>query len=126
MMGHTQLFLWSKYSDIISLLTITVWGYQVSIAYCLFHCFRNQNASEMDTSLSADARNKVFLRQRLVDLWQSRTASAEFQCACGVLQILKLSLKCVCGCCGGTIVRAGCSNAGCHMENGNKFTARAR
>ena len=30
------------------------------------------------------------------------------------------------GCCGGTIVRAGCSSAGCHMENGTKFTARAR
>ena len=30
------------------------------------------------------------------------------------------------GCCGGTIVRAGCSSAGCHMENGNKFTVRAR
>ena len=33
---------------------------------------------------------------------------------------------CVCGCCGGTIVGAGCHSAGCHMENGNKFTARAR
>ena len=30
------------------------------------------------------------------------------------------------GYCGDTIVRAGCSSAGCHMENGNKFTARAR
>ena len=29
------------------------------------------------------------------------------------------------GCCGGTIVGAGCSTAGCHMENRNKFTARA-
>ena len=36
MIGHTQLFLWSRYSDIISLLTITVRGYQISIAYCLF------------------------------------------------------------------------------------------
>ena len=33
---------------------------------------------------------------------------------------------CVCGCCGGTIVGAGCHSAGCHMENRNKFTARAR
>ena len=38
MIGHTQLFLWSRYSDIISLLTITVRGYQISIAYCLFVC----------------------------------------------------------------------------------------
>ena len=40
MIGHTQFFLWSRYSDIISLLTITLrWGeggYQISIAYCLF------------------------------------------------------------------------------------------
>ena len=36
MIGHTQLFLWFRYSDIISLLTITVRGYQISIAYCLF------------------------------------------------------------------------------------------
>ena len=38
MIGHTQLCLWPRYSDIISLLTITVWGggYQISIAYCLF------------------------------------------------------------------------------------------
>ena len=38
MIWHTQLFLWSRYSDIISLLTITVQGFQISIAYCLFHC----------------------------------------------------------------------------------------
>ena len=37
MIGHTQLFLWSGYSDIVSLLTFTVRGYQISIAYCLFH-----------------------------------------------------------------------------------------
>ena len=36
MIGHTQLFLWPRYSDIISLLTITVQGYQISIADCLF------------------------------------------------------------------------------------------
>ena len=36
MIGHTQLFLWSRYSDIISLLTITERGNQISIAYCLF------------------------------------------------------------------------------------------
>ena len=33
MIGHTQLFLWSRYSDIISLLTITVRG--VSNKHCL-------------------------------------------------------------------------------------------
>ena len=36
MIGQTQLFLWPRYSDIILLLTITVQGYQISIAYCLF------------------------------------------------------------------------------------------
>ena len=36
MIGHTQLFLWPRYSVIISLLTITVRGYQISIADCLF------------------------------------------------------------------------------------------
>ena len=80
----------------------------------------------MDTSLSADTVDKVLPKQKLIDLWHSRTALAEFQCACDVLQILKVSMKCVCGCCGGTIVGAGCHSAGCHMENGNKFTARAR
>ena len=33
----TQLFLWSRYSDTISLLTITVRGYHISIAYCFFN-----------------------------------------------------------------------------------------
>ena len=37
MIGHTQLFLWSRYSDIISLLTITVRG--VSIKHCLLPFF---------------------------------------------------------------------------------------
>ena len=36
MIGHTQLFIRSRHSVIISLLTITVQGYQISIAYCLF------------------------------------------------------------------------------------------
>ena len=41
MIGRTQFFLWSRYSDIISFLTITLrggggGGYQISIAYCLF------------------------------------------------------------------------------------------
>ena len=43
MIGHTQLFLWSRYSDIISLLTITVRGYQISIAYCLFFIYSLAN-----------------------------------------------------------------------------------
>ena len=47
MLGHTQLFLRSWYSDIISLLTITVRGYQISIADCLF-------------SLVSKIRNKKF------------------------------------------------------------------
>ena len=37
MIGHTQLFLWSRYSDIISLLTITVRG--VSNKHCLLPFF---------------------------------------------------------------------------------------
>ena len=38
MIGHTQFFLWSRYSDIIFLLNIALrgGGYQISIAYCLF------------------------------------------------------------------------------------------
>ena len=44
MIGHIQLFLWPRYSDIITLLTINVrgggggggGGNQISIAYCLF------------------------------------------------------------------------------------------
>ena len=36
MIGHTKLFLWPRYSEIISLLTITMRGYRISIAYCLF------------------------------------------------------------------------------------------
>ena len=36
------IFLWPLYFDIIFLLTITVRGYQISIAYCLFfHLCRN-------------------------------------------------------------------------------------
>ena len=37
MIGHTQLFLWSRYSDIISLMTITVRG--VSNKHCLLPFF---------------------------------------------------------------------------------------
>ena len=37
MIGHTQLFLWSRYSDIISLLTIPVRG--VSNKHCLLPFF---------------------------------------------------------------------------------------
>ena len=37
MIGHTQFFLWSRYSDIISLLTITLRG--VSNKHCLFPFF---------------------------------------------------------------------------------------
>ena len=37
MIGHTQLFLWPRYSDIISLLAITVRG--VSNKYCLLPYF---------------------------------------------------------------------------------------
>ena len=36
MIGQTEFFLWSRYSDIISLLTITLRGYQINIAYCFF------------------------------------------------------------------------------------------
>ena len=39
MIGHTQLFLWPRYSYIISLLTVTVRGYQISIAYYLVSFF---------------------------------------------------------------------------------------
>ena len=36
MIWHTQLFLWSMYSYTMSLLIITVRGYRINIAYCLF------------------------------------------------------------------------------------------
>ena len=40
MISHTQLFLWSRYSDIISLLTITLWGGGgVSNKHCLLPFF---------------------------------------------------------------------------------------
>ena len=54
MIGHTQLFLWSRYSDIISLLTITVRG--VSNKHCLLPSF----IVEAGGRFSCDAAQYMF------------------------------------------------------------------
>ena len=45
MIGHTQLFIWPRYSDIISLLTITVQG--VSNKHCLLPFFHSICTSQI-------------------------------------------------------------------------------
>ena len=59
-------------------------------------------------------------------LWWHYSEGRVFQCRLSHGEREQVYYQGKVGCCGGTLVGAGCSSAGCHMENGNKFTARAR
>ncbi|XP_052244434.1 CST complex subunit CTC1-like [Dreissena polymorpha] len=83
--------------------------------------FSSRDNVKNDIPAQASALPLVFLS----DIWTQSCTSQVYRCACDVIRVPKVSLKCTCGTCTSLIVGGQCTSPGCITGETWDYSARA-